>query len=248
LTYQSYIPEDFANFEIYNATLESQDGFRSDSKGSRCGGGSSDRDVSRSPTASSCTSGYFSHSESNATLSDVPFSTSESSDHLSCPSRESHDPAGRSSAQTKSVAAGGNVEQPPSACGACEQLIHPPSSPVSIPNCTSKQHSVPLPHNCILSTSQEFTDFKGADDSVGEGDLAHFTEKWGQDECTSAVPQATVCLSNHLGSPEGLPPWKQNPRLSSNRTQRRTCSLRDVNDPGVTPLLHVLSLTPTATF
>uniref|UniRef100_A0A3B3URX8 Kinesin family member 13A n=1 Tax=Poecilia latipinna TaxID=48699 RepID=A0A3B3URX8_9TELE len=198
-TYQSYIPEDFANFEIYNATLESHDGFRSDSKGSRCGGGSGDRDVSRSPTASSCTSGYFSHSESNATLSDVPFSTSESSDHLSCPSRESHDPAGRSSAQTKSVAAGGNVEQPPSACGACEQLIHPPSSPVTIPNCTSKQHSVPLPHNCILSTSQEFTDFKGADDSVGEGDLAHFTEKWGQDglEISTSHPKEPEHVKTH---------------------------------------------------
>ncbi|KAM4735358.1 kinesin-like protein KIF13A isoform 2-T2 [Anableps anableps] len=186
-SYQSYIPEDFANFEIYNATLESQDGFRSDSKGSRCGGGIGDRDVSRSPTASSCTSGYFSHSESNATLSDVPFSTSESSDHLSCASRESHDLPGRSSAQTKSVSVGSNVEQPPSACGAREQLIHPSSSPVSIPNCTNKQHSVPLPHNCILSTSQEFTDFKGADDSIGEGDLAHFTEEWGQDSLESST-------------------------------------------------------------
>uniref|UniRef100_A0A3Q2E1X4 Kinesin family member 13A n=1 Tax=Cyprinodon variegatus TaxID=28743 RepID=A0A3Q2E1X4_CYPVA len=106
--FQSYIPEDFANFEVYNATLESQEGFRSDLKGSRCGGGSGDREVSRSPTASSCTSGYFSHSDSNATLSDVPFSTSESSDHLSCPSRESQDHPGRSSAQSRSGSAGTN--------------------------------------------------------------------------------------------------------------------------------------------
>uniref|UniRef100_A0A669BT78 Kinesin family member 13A n=1 Tax=Oreochromis niloticus TaxID=8128 RepID=A0A669BT78_ORENI len=76
-TFQPYIPEDFANFEIYNATLESQEGFRSDLKGSRCGGGSSEREVPRSPTTSSCTSGYFSHSASNATLSDMPFSASE---------------------------------------------------------------------------------------------------------------------------------------------------------------------------
>ncbi|XP_021172076.2 kinesin-like protein KIF13A isoform X4 [Fundulus heteroclitus] len=174
---RSYIPEDFANFEIYNATLESQDGFRSDSKGSRCGGGSGDREVSRSPTASSCTSGYFSHSESNATLSDVPFSASESSDHLSC---ASHYPAGQSSAQTKSVSAGSNAEQPFPARGAPEQLIHPSSSPVSIPNCTDQQHTVPLPHNYILSTSQEFTEFKGADDSTGEGGLAHFSKEWAQ--------------------------------------------------------------------
>uniref|UniRef100_A0A3Q2PNA2 Kinesin family member 13A n=1 Tax=Fundulus heteroclitus TaxID=8078 RepID=A0A3Q2PNA2_FUNHE len=174
---RSYIPEDFANFEVYNATLESQDGFRSDSKGSRCGGGSGDREVSHSPTASSCTSGYFSHSESNATLSDVPFSASESSDHLSC---ASHDPAGQSSAQTKSVSAGSNAEQPFPARGAPEQLIHPSSSPVSIPNCTDEQHTVPLPHNYILSTSQEFTEFKGADDSTGEGGLAHFSKEWSQ--------------------------------------------------------------------
>uniref|UniRef100_A0A3Q4HBT7 Kinesin family member 13A n=1 Tax=Neolamprologus brichardi TaxID=32507 RepID=A0A3Q4HBT7_NEOBR len=125
-TLQPYIPEDFANFEIYNATLESQEGFRSDLKGSRCGGGSSEREVSRSPTNSSCTSGYISHSASNATLSDMPFSASESSDHIS-------------------------------------------------------YGSFPSPNNCVLSTSQEFTDFKGADDSVSVADLEHFTEGWGQE-------------------------------------------------------------------
>lgn len=173
-TFQPYIPEDFANFENYNATLESQEGFlssRSDLKGSRCSGGSGEREVPRSPTASSCTSGYFSHSASNATLSDMPFSASESSDHLSCTSRDLHDPlgcpAGRGCAQTKSVSAGSDT--------------HIASSPVTIPNCTDKQQTFPLPHNCVLSASQEFTDFKGADDSVGEGDLAHFTEGWQQE-------------------------------------------------------------------
>lgn len=47
-----------------------------------------EKEVSRSPTASSCTSGYFSHSTSNATLSDAPFSGSESSDRLSVGSRD----------------------------------------------------------------------------------------------------------------------------------------------------------------
>ncbi|XP_069552233.1 kinesin-like protein KIF13A isoform X4 [Brachyistius frenatus] len=181
-----YVPEDFANFEIYNANLENQDGFRSDLKGNRCGGGSGDREVSRSPTASSCTSGYFSHSASNATLSDMPFSTSESSDHLSCTSRDSHDPpgypAGRGCTQTKGVSAGSDTQQPPlSAGGVQDLLIHSASSPVSIPNCTEKQQSFPLPHNCVLSTSQEFTDFKGAEDSITEGDLEHFTEDWEQE-------------------------------------------------------------------
>ncbi|XP_035527856.1 kinesin-like protein KIF13A isoform X6 [Morone saxatilis] len=187
-SFQHYIPEDFANFEIYNATLESQDGFlssRSDLKGSRCGGGSGEREVPRSPTASSCTSGYFSHSASNATLSDMPFSASESSDHLSCNSREPHDPlgctAGRGCTQSKSVSAGSETQQPPLSAGGVQDVhSQPASSPVSIPNCTDKKQTFPLPHNCVLSASQEFTDFKGADDSIGEGDLAHFTEGWEQ--------------------------------------------------------------------
>uniref|UniRef100_A0A668A8M0 Kinesin family member 13A n=1 Tax=Myripristis murdjan TaxID=586833 RepID=A0A668A8M0_9TELE len=119
-SFQPYIPEDFANFEVYNATLESQEGVlsaHSDLKGSRCGGAGGEREVSRSPTASSCTSGYFSHSASNATLSDMPFSASESSDHLSCATRDPHDPlscpTGRGCTQTKSVSAGGDTRQPP---------------------------------------------------------------------------------------------------------------------------------------
>uniref|UniRef100_A0A3P8NPW2 Kinesin motor domain-containing protein n=1 Tax=Astatotilapia calliptera TaxID=8154 RepID=A0A3P8NPW2_ASTCA len=185
-TLQPYIPEDFANFEIYNATLESQEGFRSDLKGSRCGGGSSEREVSRSPTNSSCTSGYFSHSASNATLSDMPFSASESSDHISCTSRDSHDPlgcpVGRGGTRTKSVSAGSDAQpRPLSADGVQDLLIHSASSPISIPNCTDKPQSFPSPNNCVLSTSQEFTDFKGADDSVGVADLEHFTQGWGEE-------------------------------------------------------------------
>ncbi|XP_047454609.1 kinesin-like protein KIF13A isoform X7 [Mugil cephalus] len=178
---QPYVPEDFANFEIYNATLDNQEGFRS--KGSRCGGGSGEREVSRSPTASSCTSGYFSHSASNATLSDMPFSASESSDHLSCASRDSHDalgcPAGRGCAQTKCLSAGGDAQQPPLSAGAVQDLpIRSSSSPVSIPNCTDKRQSFTQSDKCVLSTSQEFTDFKGADDTIGEVDIEPFTEGW----------------------------------------------------------------------
>ncbi|KAM9724306.1 kinesin-like protein KIF13A isoform 3-T3 [Menidia menidia] len=179
--FQAYVPEDFANFEVYNATLEGQEGFRSDLKGGRCGSGGGDREASRSPTASSCTSGYFSQSASNATLSDMPFSTSESSDHLSCTARDSQDPlgslAGRGCIQTKSAPAGSDTQQQPplSAAGVSDPLVHSASSSVSIPDCTEKQDSCPLPS---LSTSLEFTDFKGADDSIREGDLAHFTERW----------------------------------------------------------------------
>ncbi|XP_068426812.1 kinesin-like protein KIF13A isoform X7 [Clinocottus analis] len=177
---QPYIPEDFANFEIYNATLENHEGLsssRSDLKGSRCG----EREVPRSPTASSCTSGYFSHSASNATLSDMPFSASESSDHLSCTSRDPHDPlgcpAGRGCTQTRSDSAGSDTKMPfLSAGGVQEVLVHPAFSPVGIPNPRDK-----LPHNCVIGVSQEFTDFKGADDSIGDSNLAHFTGGWVQE-------------------------------------------------------------------
>lgn len=182
--FQHYIPEDFANFEIYNATLESGDGFLSshcDFKRSRCGGGSRERELSRSPTASSCTSGYFSHSASNATLSDLPFSASESSDHLSCTSRDLQDqvgcPAAKSCVQTKCVSTGSDAQQSPLSAAA----VHHRTSPVSIPSCKDMQETLPLPSNCVLSTSQEFTDFKGADDSIGQSDLSHFTQQWEQD-------------------------------------------------------------------
>lgn len=167
--FRPYVPEDFANFEIYNAALESHEGLpfsRSDSKRGRCGSREREREVPRSPTVSSCTSGYFSHSASNATLSDVPFSASESSDHLSCASREPGDPLG--CAQTKNTCVGGDSRQPaPSACGVQTQ---PTSSPIGVPNCTEKQQTL------ALSGSQEFTDFKGADDS----ELVPFTEGWKQ--------------------------------------------------------------------
>ncbi|XP_065814022.1 kinesin-like protein KIF13A isoform X2 [Labrus bergylta] len=196
-SFHPYIPEDFANFEIYNATLESQDGFlssRFDSKGSRCGGGVGEREVPRSPTTSSCTSGYFSHSASNATLSDMPFSASESSDHLSCTSRDTQDPAGshagRGCTQTKSVSAGTDTQQVPlSAGGVPDLLSQPASSPVRIPNCTDKQETYPLPHDFVLSASQEFTDFKGAEDSIGDGELACFTEGWEQKGLESSTNQ-----------------------------------------------------------
>uniref|UniRef100_A0A1A8U6M7 Kinesin family member 13A n=2 Tax=Nothobranchius TaxID=28779 RepID=A0A1A8U6M7_NOTFU len=170
-SFQTYIPEDFANFDIYNATLENRDRFCSDLRGIRCGGVSGEMEVSRSPTPSSSTSGYFSHSASNATLSDIPFGASESSEHLNCTSREFLNP-GRSSTQTKNIPAESGTQQPP--ITAHSWLVPSASSPVSISNCSDKQRS--HPHNCVLSTSQEYTDFKGANGINGEVDLAHFTE------------------------------------------------------------------------
>ncbi|MGH0156298.1 UNVERIFIED_CONTAM: hypothetical protein FKN15_038629 [Acipenser sinensis] len=86
--FQPYIPEDFADFEVYNATLDNRD-VKPDFMSLRF----LEKEVSRSPTASSVTSGYFSHSASNATLSDVMFTWSDSNDQLANQARvaEPHD-------------------------------------------------------------------------------------------------------------------------------------------------------------
>lgn len=163
--------------------------------------------MSRSPTASSCTSGYVSHSASDATLSDVPFSTSESSEHLSCTCRETPEllgcPTGRTSTQTKNASVGGEAQQRPPP--AQNQLVHSASSPISIPNCLEKQRL--FPHSCVLSSSQEFTDFKGADDSIREEDLAPFTEGWGQEE--------TKISTNHQKKPGNIESCDTDNQLSS---------------------------------
>ncbi|XP_032869740.1 kinesin-like protein KIF13A isoform X4 [Amblyraja radiata] len=76
--FQPYIPEDFADFDVYNASLESRDLFSS--KPEFLSSRFLDNEVSRSPTTSSMTSGYFSHSASNATLSDVAFAGTENTE------------------------------------------------------------------------------------------------------------------------------------------------------------------------
>lgn len=71
---------EFADFSVYNASLENREWFSSkaDLTNSRV----LEKEVSRSPTTSSITSGYFSHSASNATLSDMVVPSSDSSDQL----------------------------------------------------------------------------------------------------------------------------------------------------------------------
>ncbi|XP_043575066.1 kinesin-like protein KIF13A isoform X5 [Chiloscyllium plagiosum] len=85
--FQPYIPEDFADFDVYNASLENRDLFSS--KPELLSSRFLENEVSRSPTASSMTSGYISHSASNATLSDVVFTGTENTDQLSNQTRHS---------------------------------------------------------------------------------------------------------------------------------------------------------------
>lgn len=167
--FKPYIPEEFANFEIYNASLETQEGAlcaRSELTsgiGMLSGTRAAEKEVSRSPTASSCTSGYFSHSASNATLSDVLFSGSDSCDQLNI--RE----------PTDSQEHGKGCHSSRSASGFCPAQIIP-SQPYSH-YLTDRDCSPSPPRKSMLSISQEFTDFKGADDGVEEDDLGHFACK-----------------------------------------------------------------------
>ncbi|XP_005403452.1 PREDICTED: kinesin-like protein KIF13A isoform X3 [Chinchilla lanigera] len=93
---QPYVPVEFADFSVYNASLENREWFSSkvDLTNSRV----VEKEVSRSPTTSSITSGYFSHSASNATLSDIVVPTSDSSDQLAIQTKEadSSEPPGPS--------------------------------------------------------------------------------------------------------------------------------------------------------
>uniref|UniRef100_A0A8C3E4Y5 Kinesin family member 13A n=1 Tax=Corvus moneduloides TaxID=1196302 RepID=A0A8C3E4Y5_CORMO len=94
--FRPYVPEEFADFSIYNASLENREWFssKSDFMSSRV----LEKEVSRSPTTSSITSGYFSHSASNATLSDMLVPCSDSTDQLASHTKEldSSDPSGSS--------------------------------------------------------------------------------------------------------------------------------------------------------
>ncbi|XP_068787815.1 kinesin-like protein KIF13A isoform X3 [Struthio camelus] len=95
-SFRPYVPEEFADFSIYNASLENREWYssKSDFMNSRV----LEKEVSRSPTTSSITSGYFSHSASNATLSDMLVPCSDSTDQLASHMKEldSNDSSGPS--------------------------------------------------------------------------------------------------------------------------------------------------------
>ncbi|XP_075682711.1 kinesin-like protein KIF13A isoform X2 [Rhinoderma darwinii] len=84
--FKSYVPEEFADFSVYNASLDNRDWINS--KADFVCSHSLDKDISRSPTTSSVTSGYVSHSASNVTLSDIVVACSESMDQLTSQTRD----------------------------------------------------------------------------------------------------------------------------------------------------------------
>lgn len=83
---QPYVPVEFADFSVYNASLENREWFSS--KADLVNSRVLEKEVSRSPTTSSITSGYFSHSASNATLSDMAVPSSDSSDQLAIQTKD----------------------------------------------------------------------------------------------------------------------------------------------------------------
>ncbi|XP_041500851.1 kinesin-like protein KIF13A isoform X2 [Microtus oregoni] len=83
---QPYVPVEFADFSVYNASLENREW---SSKAGLTDSSVLEKAVSRSPTTSSLTSGYFSHSASNATLSDMAVPSSDSSDQLAISAKDS---------------------------------------------------------------------------------------------------------------------------------------------------------------
>ncbi|KAJ8415837.1 hypothetical protein AAFF_G00403940 [Aldrovandia affinis] len=240
---QPYIPEDFANFEVYNASLEGREsgqcGRAELAVGEALAGGRGcEKEVSRSPTASSCTSGYFSHSASNATLSDVVFTGSDSSDQLSGNNREPADlheltfSVGRGPLQTKSAPSGAECSLVHGGPG--DTAARPPPHSACTTNCSDSDdpkegHSPPLPRECILSVSQEFTDFKGADDGTEDGDLGRCKEEgWqsgetclfsGQDERDGDQPQT---CHMHNGK-ESVGAQLDHPLASQNASQETQC-------------------------
>lgn len=142
--FQPYVPESFADFDVYNASLECS------SVAAPPGGGAG---VSRSPTVSSCTSGYFSHSGSNVTLSDAAFSASDSLDPLSGPGRDPQDE--RTSLHTKSASGGDWLSSG-----------HAPPPHSQRPSAATPPSAPHVPGECSLSVSQEFTDFQGAEEGT----------------------------------------------------------------------------------
>ncbi|KAM4028198.1 kinesin-like protein KIF13A isoform 2-T2 [Anomaloglossus baeobatrachus] len=100
--FKPYVPEEFADFSVYNASLDNRDWINS--KADFGCPHSLDKDVSRSPTTSSVTSGYVSHSASNITLSDIVVACSDSMDQLTIQARdlesqEPQEPAGPQSVE-----------------------------------------------------------------------------------------------------------------------------------------------------
>uniref|UniRef100_A0A8C9WCL8 Kinesin family member 13A n=1 Tax=Scleropages formosus TaxID=113540 RepID=A0A8C9WCL8_SCLFO len=185
--YQTYVPENFADFDVYNASLEgSMSSEQVEMVGGRAGVGGGvvgcEKAVSRSPTVSSCTSGYFSHSGSNATLSDAMFTASDSLDQLSASGRDVQDDRGP--LHTKSALVGDTVSVahaqpcPPTALPPEQELVK-----------GSRHHVTVPPQQCQLHNGKR-------------SPSAHLHRPFNTQEASGPPP----CRENNLGHTHGSDP------------------------------------------
>uniref|UniRef100_A0A8C9RQP3 Kinesin family member 13A n=1 Tax=Scleropages formosus TaxID=113540 RepID=A0A8C9RQP3_SCLFO len=189
--YQTYVPENFADFDVYNASLEgSMSSEQVEMVGGRAGVGGGvvgcEKAVSRSPTVSSCTSGYFSHSGSNATLSDAMFTASDSLDQLSASGRDVQDDRGP--LHTKSALVGDTVSVahaqpcpptalPPAIVIACDCSALSYNGQRMRPFCSKSKTFHSLLSHQILTSLHPYVEFWGAEYKIGFY-LLHPSKTW----------------------------------------------------------------------
>ncbi|KAM8967408.1 kinesin-like protein KIF13A isoform 2-T2 [Pelodytes ibericus] len=192
--FRPYVPVEFADFSVYNASLDNRDWVpsKTDFLCSR----SLDKDVSRSPTTSSITSGYFSHSASNATLSDMMVPSSDSTDQLVChvSDLESQDLAGNHSLKDYEPCTHKEFNDGNCSDNTSSPSIFTDNSAFEVPHCTtdktaavlirsgscssvdSSNHckkdnfvtflpcEVAVEHTCDILEDHSFTEFMGVED------------------------------------------------------------------------------------
>uniref|UniRef100_A0A8C6G5W9 Kinesin family member 13A n=1 Tax=Mus spicilegus TaxID=10103 RepID=A0A8C6G5W9_MUSSI len=140
---QPYVPVEFADFSVYNASLENREW--SSSKADLTDSRALEKAVSRSPTTSSLTSGYFSHSASNATLSDMAVPSSDSSDQLAVSTKEVEcaEPPGPSLAPDVRPALNQELTEVGRGSGKDETIAVPLEENSALPKGTPSPQSIP---------------------------------------------------------------------------------------------------------
>nr|Q9EQW7.1 RecName: Full=Kinesin-like protein KIF13A [Mus musculus]BAB16346.1 KIF13A [Mus musculus] len=140
---QPYVPVEFADFSVYNASLENREW--SSSKADLTDSRALEKAVSRSPTTSSLTSGYFSHSASNATLSDMAVPSSDSSDQLAVSTKEVEcaEPPGPSLAPDVRRASNQELTEVGRGSGKDETIAVPLEENSALPKGTPSPQSIP---------------------------------------------------------------------------------------------------------
>ncbi|KAM4705738.1 LOW QUALITY PROTEIN: kinesin-like protein KIF13A [Rhinophrynus dorsalis] len=218
--FRSYVPEEFANFEVYNASLDNRNWITS--KTDLICSRSLDKEVSRSPTTSSITSGYCSHSASNATLSDILVPSSESMDQLASQARgldsqgllEPHSVQDYKSTNPNELNDGNSSDNTTN-----PSIITETSAFDKVPHCTTENSAatrsgssssvgspshnnkidavsflpseIAVEHTCEVLEDHSFTEFMGVEDGK---DFEHHEES---QVCSSNGDKDTVDLANY---------------------------------------------------